>query len=309
MELPDSGARIDPTNFKERTERLLKGSLSQLTCSDVSLQELADALSAKTGLKFLLDKGIQGHVFSLQCNGRSVEDVLGTLCRINHWRKSVLKDGSIYIAWQFLQKNRMEIQEDIRALREGVVASIPPSLASFLGIGINGDGIVPPFVVPEELKNQFFPVQEPPRRRRAMGVVSGRGSPRGIGESKLQTLKWGEIPQELDGKAEVSFTHWSNKTKHTVCEFIVRSSVSWMTWSFGDWTLSGYEDRTLVTHPESFLIWQKGDSKKDSKISLCFSDDPSRANKDDIGDFMLITDFLSPLREDEKKLIQEITGN
>ena len=223
IEMPSSGVKNEQSTLKERTERLLNRSLSHLACSNVSLMELTDTLSSKAGLKFVLNKGIRDHIFSLQTDGKTIEETLGMLCRINHWRRSVLEDGSIYIAWQFLRKNRMEVQEDIRALREGAIASLPPSLASFLGIGINGDEIVPPFVVPEEQKNQFFPVLEPPKRQRATGVVSARGVASGIGETSLQTLKWGEIPQEFNGQPETPYNRWSSRTRRTVCEFIVSS--------------------------------------------------------------------------------------
>ncbi len=302
-------SREEASKNSAATNHRLSGTVINLDATNVTIHEFSEALNSKTGVKIILDKGIRDHVFSLAANSITIEQCLQILCTVNHWRKSLLDDGSIYISWQFLRKYRLAVSDDIKTLRDGVVQALPPSLASFLGVGITGENVVPLVEKPEEKIKNPFPDIVAPRRQMASLAIAARSLRGGIEETPLQTLKWSEMPPELNGSSEAPYSRWSKQTRRKVNEFIVRTALGKISWEFGDWILSGYEDRTILSHPEKIFFWQDLSSQKSGKLFFWLGSNPPQGKSDTSGEFGMSTDFESPLTNAEKRIIQDVIGD
>ena len=291
------------------TKQKLSGTIINLEATNVTIHEFSEALNSKAGVKIILDKGIRDHVFSLAASSMTIEQCLQILCTVNHWRKNILDDGSIHISWQFLQKHRLAVSDDIKTLRDGVIQALPPSLASFLGVGITGENIIPLVEKPQTKMYNPFPDIVAPRRRTASFAVAARSLRGGIEETPLQTLKWTEMPPELNGSSEAPYSRWSKPTRRKVNEFIVRTALGKISWEYGDWILSGYEDRTILSHPEKIFFWQDLSAQKPGKLSFWLGEIPPQGNNETSGEFGMSTNFESPLTDVEKQIIQDVIGD
>ncbi len=291
------------------TKQKLSGTFINLEAKNVTLQEFSEALNSKAGVKIILDKWIRDHVFSLTANNITIEQCLQIICTVNHWRNSLLDDGSIYISWQFLQKYRLDVSDDIKTLRDGVIQALPPSLASFLGIGITGEKVIPIVEKPQEKLANPFPDVEAPRRQMASLAIAARSLRGGIEETLLQTLKWSEMPPELNGSNEAPYIRWSKPTRRKINAFIVRAALGKISWEFGDWILSGYEDRTIFSHPEKIFFWQDLSSQTSGKLFFWLGSSPPQGKNDSSGEFGMSTNFESPLTNAEKRIIQDVIGD